>query len=180
MKRATAVAIIAFVVMTPALCSGMAILGHNNDGSSRPASLDPGAFRTDDAAVGARTVLAGFRDRWSNLNKSTDGNESKQWTGRYVDSGIDDATTCPSNEKTDDEQAPPTVTDLAEPATLAIWSFLGVLLGLRVWRRRRADFAWDGDRDDATPPLHRRPWSNEQRTAIRQLIERRGSRNTLS
>jgi hypothetical protein len=63
---------------------------------------------------------------------------------------------------------------LPEPATIAIWSSLGLLLGLRMWRQRRMGAAEDGA--DARPPLatHRRPWSSQQRLAIRRTIERGG------
>jgi hypothetical protein len=71
---------------------------------------------------------------------------------------------------------------LPEPATLAIWSSLGLFLGLRVWQRRRKGMAW-GDGEDGgedLPPLasHRRPWSSQQRLAIRRTIER-GCRQEL-
>ena len=49
-----------------------------------------------------------------------------------------------------------------EPATIIIWSLLGLgsWLGMRVWRRRRGG------------PAGRQPWSNENRTAIRGIIVR--------
>ncbi len=50
--------------------------------------------------------------------------------------------------------------DVPEPASLIVWSLLGMgsWLGLRVWRRRRG-------------PVGRRPWSPENRTAILEIIE---------
>jgi len=49
-----------------------------------------------------------------------------------------------------------------EPATIVIWSLLGMgsWLGMRVWRQRRGG------------PVGRQPWSNENRTAIHDIIAR--------
>ncbi|MCG2682862.1 MAG: hypothetical protein L6306_04525 [Planctomycetales bacterium] len=48
-----------------------------------------------------------------------------------------------------------------EPATIIVWSLLGAgsWLGMRVWRRRGG-------------PVGRQHWSNENRTAIHQIIAR--------
>lgn len=62
------------------------------------------------------------------------------------------------------------VSILAEPATLAIWSFLGLLFGLRVWRRRKSHVA--GASKQIAAAMHRPSWSDEQRDAIRETIER--------
>jgi hypothetical protein len=60
---------------------------------------------------------------------------------------------------------PGTPGGVPEPATLMIWSVLGAICGLRVWRRRRLDV------------VCREPWTDEQRTAVWQTIERcRGQR----
>ena len=50
--------------------------------------------------------------------------------------------------------------EIPEPASLIVWSLLGMgsWLGMRVWRRRRG-------------PVGRRPWSPENRTAILEIIE---------
>lgn len=49
---------------------------------------------------------------------------------------------------------------IPEPATLVIWSVLGAICGLRVWRRRRLDVP------------NRQPWTDDQRTAIRETLDR--------
>ena len=49
-----------------------------------------------------------------------------------------------------------------EPATIIVWLLLGAgsWMGMRVWRRRRGG------------PVGRQPWSNENRTAIHDVIAR--------
>lgn len=58
-----------------------------------------------------------------------------------------------------------------EPASIIVWSLLGVAwAGLCVWRRRRrggVEFT-----DAASGPAGRAPWPEENRIAVRQIIER--------
>jgi len=52
------------------------------------------------------------------------------------------------------------ISEVPEPATILVWSLLGMgsWLGMRVWRRRRGG------------PGGRQPWSNDNRTAIHDII----------
>ncbi|MEN6457942.1 MAG: hypothetical protein ABFC63_03365 [Thermoguttaceae bacterium] len=61
---------------------------------------------------------------------------------------------------------------LPEPATLAIWSLLGLMLAVRVWQRRRTD-ACDAPTLACQPiAVPARRWTHEQRAAIRESLER--------
>ena len=54
------------------------------------------------------------------------------------------------------------VAPIPEPASILVWCLLGAgsWLGMRVWRRRRI-------------PVGRQPWSNENRTAIHEIVDGR-------
>jgi hypothetical protein len=58
------------------------------------------------------------------------------------------------------------VSTVPEPISILIWSLfgLGSVFGVRVWRQRRISVP--------TGPARRQPWSDENRMAIHQIIER--------
>jgi len=62
---------------------------------------------------------------------------------------------------------------MPEPATLAIWSLIGLALaGAGAWRRRSGSADWtEGSRRPARPSA-RPQWSNENREAILDIIDR--------
>jgi len=58
---------------------------------------------------------------------------------------------------------------IPEPATIAVWTLLGLCwAGLRVWRRRRKG----GPIELTNAEPARRPWTHENRVAIRRMLDR--------
>ncbi|MEE8451927.1 MAG: hypothetical protein V3R99_08430 [Thermoguttaceae bacterium] len=62
---------------------------------------------------------------------------------------------------------------MPEPATLAIWSLIGLAFaGAGAWRRRSGSADWsEGSRRTARLPARQR-WSNENRAAILDIVQR--------
>jgi hypothetical protein len=64
---------------------------------------------------------------------------------------------------------------LPEPATIAVWSLIGLCWsGVSCWRRRRTLSVRDGnfDRFGVRPHRNRPPWPDHVRTRILEIIER--------
>jgi hypothetical protein len=64
---------------------------------------------------------------------------------------------------------------LPDPATIAVWSLIGLCWsGVSCWRRRRSLSVRDGnwDRSSARPHRNRPPWPDHVRTRILEIIER--------
>ncbi len=166
MRIFAAVIALALVVLLPNSSPGMAIFGPSKDAASDQDSWD---WRHERAGTGARV---------SPLPASRPAD--CDWEAAFA-AQTGGAAKADGAAKTEGSPNVPTagrVWRLPEPATLAIWSSLGLFLGLRVWQRRRREMAWDTGED--LPPLasHRRTWSSQQRLAIRRTIER-GCRQEL-
>ena len=92
--------------------------------------------------------------------------------------GIDTAGQVASSSESEDLESQVCI-GLPEPASLAIWSLIGFTwlgLGMRVWRRQHKPGVVPGEVDnvpvaEGAPVAGRTPWSEQDRIAIRNIIE---------
>jgi hypothetical protein len=149
----------------------MAIFGHPKDAASNPDSWD---WRHD--GMGADAIKSPpLPPNWPTGLTAVPGPTTRQEPRSPADSDWEtalDSAAKTTNRSPGAAPAAGRTWRLPEPATIAIWSSLGLLLGLRVWQHRRSEAIWGGG--DTVPSLasNRRPWSSQQRLAIRQTIQR--------
>ncbi len=159
MKRTVAAIALALVVLLPNSSRGMAIFAYPGDAASNQDSWE---WRHEGVGPDSRTGSSPLPPNCpAGLTADSDWETALARAAKTTDG----STGGPA-------PAAGRIWRLPEPATIAIWSSLGLLLGLRVWRQRRRGAAGGGA--DAFPPLasHRRPWSSQQRLAIQRTIQR--------
>ncbi len=173
MKPLAAAIAWALIVLVPNSSRGMAIFGHPKDAASNQDSWD---WRHDGIGADGAIKSAPLPPDWPAGLTAVPGATTRQEPRLPADNDWETALDSSAAKTTDRSPGAAPAAGrtwrLPEPATIAIWSSLGLLLGLRAWQHRRsgATLEWC----DTQPSLasQRRPWSSQQRLAIRQTIQR--------